>query len=349
MNTWASAPWPGGPLPRLLEVIRSERGERFVLERNGYLEPALRGTTYHAERLTAAVMTAYRAPFPTSQSRLALLCWSRDIPVIETDPSYPEMKRIEESLSLFSSITILLVWGMQDPVLPPKSWVGGRAATRTRPPARSGTRAISCRKTPPTGSWAGSSNSSNARSPGRGTLRRRDASEGTPAPAKNLLETFAEAPVFTSVGEGQAWLVVLVLLSAIEGLIILFALGRLLGSRRVPAGRRISPDEALQRELAEIGTRLAALEQSMSRIADAVPRSIQGVGVVRYNPFPDMGSNMSFSLALLDGHANGVVMSVLTNREGSRVYGKAVERGSSSYPLSDEERQALALARNNRR
>jgi hypothetical protein len=87
----------------------------------------------------------------------------------------------------------------------------------------------------------------------------------------------------------------------------------------------------------------------MSRVADAVPRSIQGVGVVRYNPFPDMGSNMSFSLALLDGHANGVVMSVLTNREGSRVYGKAVERGSSSYPLSDEERQALALARNNRR
>ena len=155
--------------------------------------------------------------------------------------------------------------------------------------------------------------------------------------------------MFTSVGEGQAWLVVLILLSAIEGLIILFALGRLFGSRRVPEGRRISPDEALQHELAEIGTRLAALEQSMSRVADAVPRSIQGVGVVRYNPFPDMGSNMSFSLALLDGHANGVVMSVLTNREGSRVYGKAVEAGSSSYPLSDEERQALALARNNRR
>jgi pimeloyl-ACP methyl ester carboxylesterase len=135
MNTWASAPWPGGPLPRLLEVIRSERGERFVLERNGYLEPALMGTTYHTERLTAAVMNAYRAPFPTSQSRLALLCWSRDIPVMETDPSYPEMKRIEEGLSMFSAIPILLVWGMQDPVLPPQilGWWRARyphAATR---------------------------------------------------------------------------------------------------------------------------------------------------------------------------------------------------------------------------
>ncbi len=120
MNTWASAPWPGGPLPRLLEVIRSERGERFVLERNGYLEPALVGTTFHRERLTPTVMDAYRAPFPTPPSRLALLCWSRDIPVTETDPSYSEMKRIEERLSVFAKIPILLVWGMQDPALPPQ-------------------------------------------------------------------------------------------------------------------------------------------------------------------------------------------------------------------------------------
>jgi haloalkane dehalogenase len=119
MNTWASAPWPGGPLPRLLELIRSERGERFVLEKDGYLEPALIGTTHHRERLTPIVMEAYRAPFPTPHSRRALLCWSRDIPVSETDPSYPEMKRIEEHLSLFANTPVLLVWGMRDAVLPP--------------------------------------------------------------------------------------------------------------------------------------------------------------------------------------------------------------------------------------
>jgi len=117
MNTWASAPWPGGPLPRLVELIRSDRGERFVLEKNGYLEPALIGLTHHRERLTPTVMAAYRAPFPTPPSRRALLCWSRDIAVAETDPSYPEMKRIEERLALFAQIPILLVWGMQDPVL----------------------------------------------------------------------------------------------------------------------------------------------------------------------------------------------------------------------------------------
>lgn len=118
MNTWAFAPWPGGPFPRLLEIIRSERGEAFVLRKNGYLEPALSGTTYHTEKLTNAVMEAYRAPFPTPESRLAMLCWSRDIPVQETDVSYAEMKRIENRLSLFQEIPILLVWGMQDPVIP---------------------------------------------------------------------------------------------------------------------------------------------------------------------------------------------------------------------------------------
>ncbi len=48
-----------------------------------------------------------------------MLCWSRDIPVQETDVSYAEMKRIEQSLTQFSAIPILLVWGMRDPVLSP--------------------------------------------------------------------------------------------------------------------------------------------------------------------------------------------------------------------------------------
>lgn len=155
--------------------------------------------------------------------------------------------------------------------------------------------------------------------------------------------------MFTSLSEAQAWLLVLILLSVAEALIILMAVGRLWGARRVPAGSTLSAEEALRRELAEIGTRLGTVEAAVGQIADNLPRSIQGVGVVRYNPFEQMGSNMSFSLALLDGHANGVVVSVLNNREGSRVYGKAVERGTSSYPLSEEERQALALAQNNRR
>lgn len=119
MNTWAFARWPGGPLPRLLEIIRSPRGEAFVLAKNGYVRPALLGTTAHPQHLTDTVMAAYLAPFPTPESRRALLCWSRDIPFAAGDPSYDEMQRIEAGLSRFAAIPVLLLWGMQDPVLPP--------------------------------------------------------------------------------------------------------------------------------------------------------------------------------------------------------------------------------------
>jgi len=97
MNTWASAVWPGGPLPRLLAMIRSPRGER----------------------LTPEVLAAYLAPFPTPASRRALVCWTRDIPLDARAPSYGEMKRIEDDLTRFATIPVLLVWGMRDPVLPP--------------------------------------------------------------------------------------------------------------------------------------------------------------------------------------------------------------------------------------
>jgi len=117
-NTWASARWPGAPFPRLIEMIRSSGGEKFVLEKNGYLERALIGTTRHVEWLSGPVMDAYRAPFPTPETRVAMLCWSRDIPVAEADPSYPEMQRIEDSLTLFATTPTLIVWGMLDPVLP---------------------------------------------------------------------------------------------------------------------------------------------------------------------------------------------------------------------------------------
>ncbi len=119
LNTWAFAPWPGGSFPRLLELIRSPRGEAFVLQKNGYLEPALVGTTFHTDALTEPILQAYRAPFPTPESRLAMLWWSRDIPAAQTDVSYAEMKRIEHALPLFSQTPVLLIWGMQDPVLPP--------------------------------------------------------------------------------------------------------------------------------------------------------------------------------------------------------------------------------------
>lgn len=118
MNSWAFAPWPGGALPRLIEVVRSEKGPKFVMEKNGYLESAIRGGVMCHENLNESVMNAYRAPFPTTESRRTLVCWSRDIATTEEDTSWLEMKRIENAMGVFSTIPVLLIWGMKDLVLP---------------------------------------------------------------------------------------------------------------------------------------------------------------------------------------------------------------------------------------
>jgi len=74
-------------------------------------------------------------------------------------------------------------------------------------------------------------------------------------------------------------------------------------------------------------------------------RSIHKVGIVRFNPFKDGGGNQSFAIALLNGKDNGIVISSLYTREGTRVYSKDVKNGvSEKYPLTDEEKEAIKMA-----
>lgn len=82
-----------------------------------------------------------------------------------------------------------------------------------------------------------------------------------------------------------------------------------------------------------------------NQIHGLASKSIHKVGVVRFNPFKDLGGDQSFSVALLDGENSGVVISSLHTREGNRVYSKPVERGKAmKYPLTDEEQEAIKRA-----
>jgi hypothetical protein len=73
-------------------------------------------------------------------------------------------------------------------------------------------------------------------------------------------------------------------------------------------------------------------------------RMFQRVGLVRYNPFEETGGNQSFALALLDGAGDGVVVSSLHARAGTRVYAKAVSGGRSEAAMSEEEAEAVRQA-----
>ena len=68
-------------------------------------------------------------------------------------------------------------------------------------------------------------------------------------------------------------------------------------------------------------------------------KSIQKVGIIRYNAYKDTGSDLSFTLALLDENNNGVVLNGIYSREMSNIYAKPIENGKSTYTLSDEEQK----------
>ena len=67
-------------LAEFFETMRSPTGEALVLEENYFVETVLPGLGVMRE-LTAAEMAAYRAPYPTPESRRPTLQWPREIPI----------------------------------------------------------------------------------------------------------------------------------------------------------------------------------------------------------------------------------------------------------------------------
>ena len=82
-------------------------------------------------------------------------------------------------------------------------------------------------------------------------------------------------------------------------------------------------------------------------IDENIKRCSQKMGLVRYNAFKDTGSDLSFTLAILDDYNNGVVLNGIYARDSSNIYAKPVENGESKYVLSNEEKEAINKAINN--
>ena len=80
------------------------------------------------------------------------------------------------------------------------------------------------------------------------------------------------------------------------------------------------------------------------QIRENIQKCIQKVGVVRFNPFGEVGGNQSFAIALLDNSLSGVIILSLYSREGVKVYSKQIVEGKSEYTLSKEEEEAIRIA-----
>lgn len=138
--------------------------------------------------------------------------------------------------------------------------------------------------------------------------------------------------------------VILVWLATLE-----FRLMRLTKTLRVLFSGRTGADlEQVLREYMERMDRtdetIKQFNQRATLVEQKAPYNVSHVGVVRFNPFADKGGDQSFAVALLDDHHDGVVFTGLHSRSDVRVYAKPIVGGTSTYPLTNEESEAIARA-----
>lgn len=97
-------------------------------------------------------------------------------------------------------------------------------------------------------------------------------------------------------------------------------------------------------QVSDVGQRLGELDALHAELELRTRSSLQHIGLVRFNPFEDTGSDQSFAIALLDDRRDGIVLSSLHGRTNTRVFAKPVESGQSKHALSDEESEAIRIA-----
>ncbi|MCK4891948.1 MAG: DUF4446 family protein [Candidatus Pacebacteria bacterium] len=94
----------------------------------------------------------------------------------------------------------------------------------------------------------------------------------------------------------------------------------------------------------EVDGEIKKLIEDNGKIRENMAKCVQKVGVVRFNPFGDVGGNQSFAIALLDKYLSGVIILSLYSRDDVKVYSKQIIEGKSEYTLSKEEEEAIKIA-----
>ncbi len=85
------------------------------------------------------------------------------------------------------------------------------------------------------------------------------------------------------------------------------------------------------------------IKKEIAEVSKQKEYALQKVSLVKFNPFSDLGGDQSFSLALLDGHDQGLVITGLHGRKTTRVYTKIIN--GEDVKLSEEEKKAIKQAK----
>ena len=127
-------------------------------------------------------------------------------------------------------------------------------------------------------------------------------------------------------------------LSVLALVVALVALALQLQQRRTSGHRETGDVSDLPQDALGLRHEVAALRGEAAA-------ALQHLAVVRYDAFDDLGGGLSWSLALVDDHGDGIVLTSIHGRSEARTYAKSVAGWSSDQQLSPEEEAALEQAR----
>ncbi|SDL30961.1 Protein of unknown function [Nonomuraea maritima] len=74
-------------------------------------------------------------------------------------------------------------------------------------------------------------------------------------------------------------------------------------------------------------------------------KAVRDVAVCRYDALSEMTGRLSFSVAMINGLGDGIVLTSINGRSETRTYVRPVVGGKGEEPLSPEEEAAVRAAR----
>lgn len=101
----------------------------------------------------------------------------------------------------------------------------------------------------------------------------------------------------------------------------------------------------LEENISKLKSAKENTEKELVEVNKKLKKSVRGLETIRFNPFPDQGSNQSFAVGMLNEEGNGVVFSSLYSRERMSIFAKPVKNGKSEYELTTEEKEVLKKAK----
>ena len=102
--------------------------------------------------------------------------------------------------------------------------------------------------------------------------------------------------------------------------------------------------QAHSNDIFEMDRKVNDLETQIKTAKSQFAFTIQKIGFVKYDAFHDLKNKLSYSIVLLDGFNNGLLLTTIYGRESCITYAKEVKSGTVNQELSNEEIEALRMA-----